>query len=87
MNMHKSMRLQEAVETLYKEFHAAGLEVLVDDRQIRAGVMFADAELIGIPHRVVIGDRGLDKGTVEYKNRLGTVEKENSHYHDCDVSS
>ena len=76
MNMHKSMRLQEAVETLYKEFHAAGLEVLVDDRQIRAGVMFADAELIGIPHRVVIGDRGLDKGTVEYKNRLGTVEKE-----------
>ena len=38
--------------------------------------MFADAELLGVPHRIVIGDRGLDKGTIEYKNRQGTVEKE-----------
>lgn len=76
MNMHKSMRLREAVETLYSELLSAGLEVLLDDRQIRAGVMFADAELLGIPHRIVMGDRGLDKGTIEYKNRTGTVEKE-----------
>lgn len=76
MNMHKSMRLQEAVENLYRELLAAELEVLLDDRQIRAGVMFADAELVGVPHRIVIGDRGLDKGSVEYKNRQGTVEKE-----------
>ncbi len=76
MNMHKSIRLQEAVDNLYSELRAAGLEVLLDDRQIRAGVMFADAELLGVPHRIVIGDRGLDKGAIEYKNRQGTVEKE-----------
>ena len=76
MNMHKSMRLKEAVDKLYRELEAADLQVLLDDRQIRAGVMFADAELVGVPHRVVIGDRGLDKGSVEYKNRQGTVEKE-----------
>lgn len=76
MNLHKSMRLQEAVESLYADLEAARLEVLLDDRQIRAGVMFADAELLGIPHRIVVGDRGLDKGTLEYKNRRGTIEKE-----------
>ena len=44
--------------------------MLFDDRRVRPGVMFADAELIGIPHRIVIGDRGLDAGTVEYRHRL-----------------
>ena len=69
MNMHKSVRLREAAEKLYADLAAAGIEVLFDDRQVRPGVMFADSELIGIPHRIVIGDRGLDAGTVEYRHR------------------
>jgi prolyl-tRNA synthetase len=69
MNMHKSMRLAEAAEALYEELRAAGVEVLFDDRAVRPGVMFADSELIGIPHRLVLGDKGLDKGVVEYKQR------------------
>ena len=69
MNMHKSVRLREAAEQLYADLAAAGIDVLFDDRQVRPGVMFADTELIGIPHRVVVGDRGLDNGTVEYRHR------------------
>ncbi len=69
MNMHKSERLQKAVEKLYSELTEAGFEVLLDDRKERPGVMFADMELIGIPHRLVLGDRGLDDGTIEYKGR------------------
>ncbi len=69
MNMHKSARLREAVDKLYKQLQAAGLEVLLDDRKERAGVMFADMELIGIPHRIVLGERGLDNGVIEYKGR------------------
>jgi len=69
MNMHKSERLREAVETLYNELKEAGFDVLLDDRKERPGVMFADMELIGIPHRLVLGDRGLDAGMVEYKGR------------------
>jgi prolyl-tRNA synthetase len=69
MNMHKSRRLREAAEQLYMDLLTAGLEVLFDDRPLRAGVMFADADLIGIPHRLVLGERGLDTGTVEYKTR------------------
>ena len=69
MNMHKSQRLREAVDSLYEQLQAAGLEVLLDDRKERAGVMFADMELIGIPHRIVLGERGLDKGIIEYKGR------------------
>jgi prolyl-tRNA synthetase len=69
MNMHKSERLREAVDRLYKQLQAAGLDVLLDDRKERAGVMFADMELIGIPHRIVLGERGLDNGVVEYKGR------------------
>lgn len=72
MNMHKSERLREAVDELYAELQAAGIEVLLDDRKERAGVMFADMELIGIPHRIVLGERGLDKGMVEYKGRRDT---------------
>jgi prolyl-tRNA synthetase len=69
MNMHKSERVREAAEKLYEELTAAGIDVLLDDRKERAGVMFADMELIGIPHRLVIGDRGLDNGMLEYKGR------------------
>ena len=69
MNMHKSVRLREAAEKLYADLTGAGIEVLFDDRRVRPGVMFADSELIGIPHRIVIGDRGLDSGTVEYRHR------------------
>jgi len=69
MNMHKSDRLIDTVEKIYKDLTDAGIEVLLDDRKVRAGFMFSDMELIGIPHRIVIGDRGLDSGTVEYQGR------------------
>ncbi|MCG9665789.1 proline--tRNA ligase [Vibrio mediterranei] len=69
MNMHKSERVQEAAEKLYAELTAAGIEVLFDDRKERPGVMFSDIELIGIPHTIVIGDRSMDEGNFEYKNR------------------
>ncbi|WP_445397426.1 proline--tRNA ligase [Zobellella sp. An-6] len=69
MNMHKSHRVQDVAEKLYAELNAAGIEVLFDDRKERPGVMFADMELIGIPHSIVIGERGLDNGVVEYKSR------------------
>lgn len=69
MNMHKSMRLRDAVHALYDELQAAGIEVLLDDRGVRPGVMFAEMDLIGIPHRLVLGERGLDAGKFEYKNR------------------
>ncbi|GJM08742.1 MAG: proline--tRNA ligase [Lysobacteraceae bacterium] len=69
MNAHKSVRVKEAAEKLYAELTAAGVEVALDDRGLRPGVMFADLELIGIPHRIVIGDRGLDAGTFEYRRR------------------
>jgi len=72
INMHKSQRLREAVEALYEKFEAAGIEVLLDDRRERPGVMFADMELLGIPHRVVFSEKGLDAGTVEYKGRRDT---------------
>ena len=69
MNAHTSERVKDAAEALYQELRAAGFDVLLDDRNARAGVMFADQELVGIPHRVVIGEKGLDAGTVEYKGR------------------
>jgi prolyl-tRNA synthetase len=69
MNMHKSVRIQEAAEQLYKELMAAGIEVLFDDRKERPGVMFADMELVGVPHHIIIGERNLDDRNVEYKNR------------------
>ncbi len=65
----KSERVRETVDRLYSELNAAGREVLLDDRDERPGVIFADMDLIGIPHRVVIGDKGLDKGVAEYKGR------------------
>ncbi|HNK32801.1 MAG TPA: proline--tRNA ligase [Plasticicumulans sp.] len=69
MNAHKSAAVREAVEQLYADCRAAGIDVLLDDREARPGVMFAEMELIGIPHRVVIGEKGLAAGSVEYKGR------------------
>lgn len=69
MNMHKSVRIEEATVRLYNELTAAGFEVLFDDRKERPGVMFADMELMGIPHSIVVGERNLDNQQVEYKNR------------------
>ncbi|NUE96326.1 proline--tRNA ligase [Gilliamella sp. ESL0232] len=71
MNMHKSEKVQATAEKLYADLQAAGIEVLFDDRKERPGVMFADAELIGIPHTIVIGERNLGNGEVEYKHRSG----------------
>ena len=69
MNAHKSPRTLEAAEALYAELQAAGYDVLLDDRNERPGVKFSDLELTGIPHRIVIGEKGLDAGTFEYKGR------------------
>jgi prolyl-tRNA synthetase len=70
INAHKSEQVRATAESLYAELTDQGVEVLLDDREdVRPGAKFADAELMGIPHRVVIGDRGLDKGVVEYVNR------------------
>ena len=69
MKMDKSYRVREAAERLHDTLEAAGIEVLLDDRNARPGVMFADMELVGIPHRVVIGERSLDEGMFEYRGR------------------
>ena len=69
INLHKSDRVRKATEKLYHDLRAKNIDVLFDDRNERLGVMFADMELIGIPKQIIIGDRGLDAGTVEYKNR------------------
>ncbi|MFS7247758.1 proline--tRNA ligase [Rahnella inusitata] len=69
MNMHKSFRVKDAAEALYAELRSHGIDVILDDRKERPGVMFADMELIGVPHHVVIGDRNLDAEELEYKNR------------------
>jgi len=69
MNMKKSERVKQVANDLYNELKSLGVEVLMDDRKIRPGVMFADAELLGIPHQITIGDRSLDDNEVEYKSR------------------
>lgn len=69
MNMHKSFRVKELAEELYTTLRSHGIDVILDDRKERPGVMFADMELIGVPHNIIIGDRNLDSEEVEYKNR------------------
>ncbi len=76
MSMHKSQRVREAAEALYQQLTDTGVEVLFDDRKERAGVMFADMELIGIPHRLVLGERGLDADKIEYKGRRDRDSRE-----------
>ncbi|MFS1422091.1 proline--tRNA ligase [Shewanella sp. 10N.286.48.B5] len=75
MNMHKSHRVKDMAEQLYADLSAQGIEILLDDRKERPGVMFNDMELIGLPHVIVIGDRNIDAGVFEYKNRR-TGEKQ-----------
>ncbi|CUB05857.1 proline--tRNA ligase [Marinomonas fungiae] len=69
MNYEKSEAVRDACETLYNELQAKGVDVILDDRKERPGVKFSDCELLGIPHRIVVGDRGLKEGTLEYKSR------------------
>ena len=69
IGMAKNERTRAAAEQLYGELVAAGVEVLLDDRDERPGIMFADMELVGIPHRIVVGERGLKDGNVEYQGR------------------
>ena len=76
IHMHKSERLRVAAEALYERLLKAGVDVVFHDRNERPGVMFADLELIGVPHRLVISDRGLDAGTVEYKSRTDEAARD-----------
>ena len=69
MGLDRSEMVKEATEKLYADMQAAGIDVIVDDRGLRPGAMFADWELIGVPHRVVIGERGLKEGNLEYQGR------------------
>jgi prolyl-tRNA synthetase len=71
INLQKSARVREVAERLYVELQAAGIEVLFDDRDARPGVKFADDELLGVPQRVVVGDKGLERGVLEFKQRGG----------------
>ncbi len=76
LNAGKSPRVAAAAEQLYAELQAIGLEVLLDDRDARPGVKFADAELLGIPHRIVVSDRGLDAGRLEYRHRRASANED-----------
>jgi prolyl-tRNA synthetase len=76
INYQKSARVQETADALYRDFNAAGIDVLLDDRDARPGVKFADSELLGIPHRIVIGERSLSAGNLEYRNRRETESTE-----------
>ena len=76
INMAKSEAVREYCETLYESLKSYGIEVLFDDRNLRPGMMFADHELIGIPHRIVVSERGLKKESLEYKSRTESENKE-----------
>jgi prolyl-tRNA synthetase len=76
INYQKSARVQETADALYRDFNAAGIDVLLDDRDARPGVKFADSELLGIPHRIVIGERTLAAGNLEYRHRRDTESTE-----------
>jgi prolyl-tRNA synthetase len=76
LNWAKSARVREVAESLYRELTAAGIDVLLDDRDARPGVKFADAELIGVPHRVVVAERGLDAGRLEYRHRRASENED-----------
>jgi prolyl-tRNA synthetase len=72
----KSEKVRETMDKLYSELVHAGFDVLLDDRDERPGVIFADMDLIGVPHRIVIGDKGLAKGVAEYKGRRDKQPRE-----------
>jgi prolyl-tRNA synthetase len=76
LNYHKSEAVQAAADELYAQAQTRGLQVLLDDRDERPGVKFAEADLVGIPYRIVVGDRGLQNGVVEFKQRTAEQAKE-----------
>jgi prolyl-tRNA synthetase len=76
INYQKSAKVQETADALYRDFNGAGIDVLLDDRDARPGVKFADSELLGIPHRIVIGERTLSAGNLEYRHRRETESTE-----------
>ena len=76
MNYSKSEMVREAADKIYEELKAAGVDVILDDRDMRPGVMFAEWELIGVPHRIVVGERGLKNGEVEYAYRRTIKDKQ-----------
>jgi prolyl-tRNA synthetase len=76
LNLQKSVRVREVSDRLYAELGAAGIEALYDDRDARPGVKFADAELLGIPHRLVVAERGLEAGKLEYRHRRDSASTE-----------
>jgi len=82
IGLHKSEAVRKAAEKLYAELAAAGVDVLLEDREERPGVLFADMDLLGIPHRLVVSDKGLAAGTVEYKARQAAAA-ENVPLADC----
>ncbi|MDG2395342.1 proline--tRNA ligase [Candidatus Thioglobus sp.] len=79
INYNKSTRVKELADNLYQQCLEAGIEVLLDDRKERAGIMFADSELLGIPHRMVLSDTHADNGNVEYKARNNADKLEVSY--------
>lgn len=79
LNMHKSEKLRAVAQALYQELIDAGYDLLMDDRELRPGPMFADMELIGIPHRLVLSERSLDTNTVEYKGRCDDKSQDIDH--------
>ena len=76
LNWAKSPRVRETAEALYRELGNNGVEVLLDDRDARPGVKFADAELTGIPHRIVVSDRGIEAGRLEYRHRRAPANED-----------
>jgi prolyl-tRNA synthetase len=76
LNYQKSAQVTEVADRLYDDFNAAGIEVLLDDRDARPGVKFADSELLGIPHRITIGERTLSAGKLEYRHRRDSESTE-----------
>ncbi|MGE0582264.1 MAG: proline--tRNA ligase [Steroidobacteraceae bacterium] len=76
INLAKSQRVRETADRLYDELTRAGIDVLLDDRDARPGAKFADAELLGIPHRIVVGERGLEAGKLEYRHRRASESEE-----------
>ena len=76
LNLDKSAAVRAAADALYDQLGEDGIEVLYDDRDARPGVKFADAELLGIPHRIVVGERGLKAGTLEYRHRRASESED-----------
>ena len=79
INPKKDPTVAEAAESLYRELNAAGIEAVLDDRGLRPGAMFADMELIGVPHRIVVSERGVAAGSFEYRHRRASEAENLDH--------